>query len=131
MIRAALILLLGAVPAAAQEQITAAAFLDRVAGRPATFVIMGTDDLVGVEQFLRRDRTVWARSNGTCAYGTVTVEGPLVCFAYDDEPTGRQHCWFPLELDGTLLVLDDEGDEVQEISAITDAPVICDPPPIS
>ena len=131
MIRAALILLLAAAPVAAQEQITADAFLDRVAGRTATFVIMGTDNLVGVEQFLRRDRTVWARSDGTCAYGTVTVDGPLVCFSYDDELTGRQHCWFPFERDGTLLVLDDAGDEVQEISAITDTPVSCDPPPVS
>ncbi|MEL7127141.1 MAG: hypothetical protein AAGK30_12945 [Pseudomonadota bacterium] len=131
MIRAALILLLGAAPALAQEQISGDDFLDRLAGKTATFMVMGTDTLVGVEQFLRRDRTVWARSDGSCAYGTVTVEGPLVCFAYDDEPTGRTHCWFPFERDGALLVLDDEGDEVQEISRITDLPVTCEPPPIS
>ncbi len=131
MIRGVVLLLACAVPAAAQEQITAEQFLDRLTGKTATFVMMGTDDLVGVEQFLRRDRTVWARSNGTCAYGTVTVDGPLVCFAYDDEPTDRTHCWFPFERDGTLLVLDDEGDEIQEITSITDVPVACEPPAIS
>lgn len=131
MIRSAVPLVLCAAPAWAQEQITADAFLDRLAGRTATFVMMGTDELVGIEQFLRRDRTVWARSDGTCAYGTITVDGPLVCFAYDDEPSGRKHCWFPFERDGTLLVLDDEGDEVQEISRITDTPVFCEPPATS
>ena len=118
-------------PVVAQEQITPDTFLDRLTGKTATFVMWGTDDLVGIEQFLARDRTVWARSDGTCAYGTVTVEGPLVCFAYDDEPLGRQHCWFPFEQEGTLLVLDDEGDEVQAVSRITDLPVSCEPPPIS
>lgn len=124
-------LLMALLPAQAQDRISADAFLDQLAGKTATFVVWGTDDLVGVEQFLRRDRTVWARSDGSCAYGTVKVDGPLVCFAYDDEPKGRQHCWFPFVQDGMLLVLDDDGDEVQAISEITETPVACNPPPIS
>ena len=131
MIRAAILLLATAAPACAQDQITPDTFLDRLAGKTATFNVWQSGDLVGVEQFLRRDRTVWARSDGTCAYGTVTVEGPLVCFAYDDEPVGRQHCWIPFVQGDTLLVLDDEGDEVQEITRISDKPVACNPPPIS
>ena len=131
MIRAALILIASAGHAAAQDQISADEFLDQLVGKTATFVVWGTDTLVGVEQFLRRDRTVWVRSDGSCAYGTVTVNGPLVCFAYDDERNGRQHCWYPFVQDGELLVLDDEGDEVQAVSEISNTPVDCNPPPIS
>ncbi|WP_299690915.1 hypothetical protein [uncultured Tateyamaria sp.] len=131
MIRSALLVLTSAGLATAQDQISAEEFLDQLTGKTATFVIWGTDNLVGVEQFVRRDRTVWARSDGSCAYGTVTIDGPLVCFTYDDERNGRQHCWFPFVQDGTLLVLDDEGDEIQAVSEITDRPVACNPPPIS
>ena len=131
MIRAALLIIATATTAAAQDRITGEQFLDQLAGRTATFMIWDTDTLVGVEQFVRRDRTVWARSNGTCAYGRVTVRGPLVCFAYDDEPSGREHCWFPFVRDGLLLVLDDEGDEIQAITDISDQPVRCEPPPTS
>ncbi|MEL6620277.1 MAG: hypothetical protein AAFY39_00050 [Pseudomonadota bacterium] len=131
MIRAALILLATALPAASQDQLAPDIFLDQLAGKTATFNVYGSGDLVGVEQFLRRDRTVWARSDGTCAYGTVTVDGPLVCFSYDDEPTTVRHCWIPFVQDGALLVLDDDGSEVQEVTRLTEDAVSCTPPPIS
>lgn len=131
LIRAALLSLACAAPAAAQDQITPDAFLDEVEGRTATFYVWGTNTLVGIETFERRDRSVWARSDGTCAYGVVTVRDVRICFAYDDEPTGREHCWIPFRDGDTLLVLDDDGSEVQEITQIDDKPVDCSPPPIS
>lgn len=120
-----------AIPAAAQERITPEDFLDRVEGRTAIFVTFEDDHLVGTEQFVRRDRTVWARWDGTCAYGLVTVEEGLLCFAYDDEPAGRKHCWVPFALDDQLLVVTPDGSDIQQVREITDTPVSCEPPPIS
>jgi len=125
------LLLLLAGPALGQERITADMFLDRVTGRTATFVAFQDGALVGVEQFVRRDRTVWARADGTCAYGAVTVQDGAVCFAYDDEPRNIQHCWIPFEVDERLLVVTRDGSEVQEITRLSDAPVSCEPPPTS
>ena len=121
----------GASHSVAQERISAELFLDRVAGKTATFVMYSTGDLVGTEQFVRRDRTVWARADGSCAYGTVFVREGAVCFAYDDEPAGVTHCWAPFETDDRLLVVTLDGREIQEVTALSDAPVICSAPPTS
>lgn len=117
--------LLGA-PASAQESLTPEAFLDRATGRTLTFVSTPEGRLVGVEQFLSRSRSVYARADGSCAYGTVTVEGPELCFRYEDDP-GRAHCWWPFTRGGELHVriADTASDEVQRVSRIGDGPVLC------
>ena len=117
-------------PAAAQEMLTPDQFLDRANGRTLTFVDAPSGVLVGVEQFLSRSRSVYARADGTCAYGTVTVEGPELCFRYDDDP-GRLHCWWPFEAEGTMHVRLAEPDtgEVQRVDGVSDNPVMCRPQP--
>lgn len=117
-----------AAPAGAQQSLTPEAFLDLADGRTLTFVDGETDALVGVEQFLGRDRTVWARADGTCAFGLVTVRGPEVCFEYDDDgPDEGPHCWWPLREGFRLYVrlADAERESRQRIAAITDEPVAC------
>ena len=113
-------------PAAAQESLTPDDFLDRAAGRTLTFVSTPEGRLVGTEQFLSRSRSVYARADGSCAYGQVTVEGPELCFRYEDDP-GRAHCWWPFAQDGTLHVriADAASDEVQRVARIGDGPVTC------
>ena len=114
--------------APAQETLAPEAFLDLAQGRTLTFADAGTGALVGTEQFLSRRRTVWARADGTCAHGTVTIRGPEVCFEYDDDAPGEgPHCWWPLREEGGLAVrvADAALDEVQRIVAITDEPVAC------
>ena len=130
MLRTALALALIAVPAAAQEMLTPDQFLDRANGHTLTFVDAPSGALVGVEQFLSRSRSVYARADGSCAYGTVTVEGPELCFRYDDDP-GRLHCWWPFESDGTLHVRLAEPDtgEVQRVDGLSENPVMCRPMP--
>ena len=127
MTRLALAALLALVaPAAAQESMTPETFLDRAAGRTLTFVSTPEGQLVGTEQFLSRSSSVYARADGTCAYGQVTVEGPELCFRYEDDP-GRAHCWWPFALDGELHVriADTASDEVQRVARIADGPVSC------
>jgi len=125
------VLLMLAAPAGAQDRFTPEALLDRLDGRTATFRQFESQRLVGVEQFLSRQRTVWARANGSCAYGRVTVEAGQVCFEYDDDPPGRRHCWVPFEMDDRLLVVSPNGGEVQEVTRLSDEPVICSAPPVS
>ena len=119
-----------AAPAAAQEQIDPDAFLDRLAGRTATFAMINSGAVVGVEQFLRRDRTVWVTADGRCTYGTVDTRGPYVCFVYDDVP-GVDHCWLTFSFGGALAVMSREADEVQEVTRITDEILQCEDRPLS
>ena len=122
--------LLIASPCAAMDPISPDQFLDVAAGKTLTFRVEPTGDLVGVEQFLNRGRSVWARANGTCAYGTVSVQGPRLCFAYDDDP-GRQHCWLTYVNEGALMVGMPEAMEVQRVSEISEIPVSCTDVPLS
>lgn len=132
MIRLALLCLIAAAPAAAQDRLTPEQFLDIVANRTAAFATFPNRQPVGTEQFLSRERTVWARANGTCAYGFVTASNGQVCFDYDDDPPGLTHCWVPFLRDARLFVasVDDLG-EVQEVVDISDDPVACTQAPIS
>ncbi|UWR25338.1 hypothetical protein K3757_12775 [Sulfitobacter sp. S223] len=128
----ALICLLGlsALPVQAQEQMKPDAFLDLVQGRTLTFTSMINGGEVGVEQFLRRDLSVWADRSGRCTYGRIEIRGPLLCFVYEDAPDPN-NCWIPFNDEGTLLVLSQSSREVQRISDISQEPVICEGAPSS
>ena len=120
----------GAVPAEAQDQLTPDGFLDLALGRTLTFSSMGRGGEVGVEQFLRRDLSVWADWTGRCTYGRIEIRGPLLCFLYEDAPDPN-NCWIPFNDDGVLLVLSQGTREVQRISDISDTPVVCEGAPAS
>lgn len=129
----ALALLMSAVlatPVAAQDQLTPDGFLDLAEGRTLSFSNTQTGSLVGVEQFLRRDLSVWADETGRCTYGRIEQRGPHLCFLYEDAPD-PDNCWIPFNNNGTLLVMSQRTSEVQRISDISDAPVICEGAPSS
>lgn len=117
-------------PLAAQEQITPDDFLDLATGRTLTFTEQTSGTVVGIEQFLRRDFTVWAQSNGQCSYGRIEVRGPLICFIYESFPNPN-NCWIPFQEDGTILVMSAESRQVQRVSDVSDAPVQCHDAPLS
>jgi len=115
---------------AAQEQITPDGFLDLAQGRTLSFSSIRDGGLVGVEEFLRRDLSVWADETGRCTYGRIEVRGPLLCFVYEDAPD-PENCWLPFNDGGTLLVMATRSGEVQRISDISEDPVICEGAPLS
>lgn len=117
-------------PLAAQEQITPDGFLDLAQSRTLTFSSLRSGGVVGVEQFLRRDLSVWADETGRCTYGRIEVRGPYLCFVYEDAPD-PENCWIPFNDDGTLLVMATRSREVQRISDISEEPVICEGAPTS
>jgi len=127
---AALIACLLAAPATAQDQMTPDAFLDLALGRTLSFSSIGSGALVGIEQFIRRDLSVWADETGRCTYGRIVLRGPLICFIYEDAPD-PDNCWIPFNDAGTLLVMADRSGEVQRISDISDRPVVCEGAPTS
>ena len=117
-------------PARAQEQMRPDAFLDLALRRTLSFSSLLSGGLVGVEQFLRRDLSVWADETGRCTYGRIEINGPYLCFLYEDAPDPN-NCWIPFMDEGTLLVLSQNTGEVQRISDISDKPVVCEGAPIS
>lgn len=126
----AILAVLAAAPTAAQEQIAPDRFLDLAVGRTLSFRSISNGTLVGIEQFLRRDLSVWAGEDGRCTYGRIEVRGPLLCFLYEDY-TDPDNCWTTYNDDGRLLVMSQSSFEVQRISDISDTPVVCDGAPVS
>ena len=133
MIRAACLLLVLSGPAAAQDRITAEQFLDFAVGRTLHFHVFGSGQLVGIEEFLRRDLSVWKPRGRDCVYGQITIEQGQLCFLYDDELPHQKSCWYTFSQDGTLMVRGTEmfGAEVQVVEQITDAPLDCPNAPTS
>ncbi len=121
---------LTALPIMAQEQLTPDGFLDLAIDRTLSFTSTRSGVLVGVEQFLRRDLSVWADETGRCTYGRIEQRGPLLCFLYEDAPD-PDNCWIPFMDEGTLLVMSQTSSEVQRISDISEKPVICEGAPTS
>ncbi|WP_179379033.1 hypothetical protein [Jannaschia marina] len=130
MIRVVL-LCLAATGAAAQERaMTPDAFLDLVEGQTATFMLGESDALVGVERFIDRERSVWTRSDGSCALGEISVRDTKVCFVYDDDP-GTNHCWQPFELAGRTYVRSTLNGEIQRLAAMEKRRLECVGEPLS
>ena len=116
-------------PIGAQDQISPEQFLDQASGNTLTFRSFRTNNLVGNEQFLRRDLSVWATANGRCTYGTIEVRGALVCFIYEDNPNPK-NCWTPFVQDGDLVVVSLDGD-VQRITEFSKRDISCEAAPLS
>lgn len=124
MIRALCLTLTMATTAQAQQQITPDAFLDRADQHTLTFELFPNGGLVGVEQFLSRQRTVWATPDGTCTYGKIEIRGPQICFIYEDLPT-PEHCWTLFDAQGTTVLISPQLNR-QKVTQITTRPVICE-----
>ena len=129
---AAALLGLAAGSAGAQQSLAPEDFLALARGKTLTYVDPDTGALIGFEHFLPGGRTVWARADGRCAHGTISVEGPEICYRYDDAAPGEgPHCWWPLREEGRLYVrlADAAREERQRITAITEEPMSCEAVP--
>ena len=116
--------------AVAQEgQISPDAFLDRANGNTLTFELYPNGGVVGIEQFLSRSRTVWATPEGTCTYGKIELRGSQICFIYEDLPNPK-HCWVPYAFEDKLVVVS-SATSIQQVTQITQQPVICEEAAIS
>ncbi|SDY83793.1 hypothetical protein SAMN05444004_103270 [Jannaschia faecimaris] len=127
----ALALVFCATNVAAQETpVSPDVFLDLAENQTVTFMLDRTDLLVGEERFINRERSVWTRSDGSCAMGDITVRGAKLCFVYDDDP-GTNHCWLPFEETGELFVRSTVNGQVQRIAGMEKRRLECLGEPLS
>ncbi|MEO0691361.1 MAG: hypothetical protein AAFY90_00620 [Pseudomonadota bacterium] len=129
-IQIALLAVLNAGPSPAQQQMTPDAFLDQAVGRTLTFSNFRSGNMIGVEQFLSRDLSVWAQEDGRCSYGHIEIRGPIMCFIYEDFPD-PQNCWMPFQAGDELLVISTSSQQIQRVTAMTEDPVVCEGVPLS
>lgn len=114
------------VPAEAQELISPDEFLDVAEGNTLTFRRFGTGELVGTEEFLSRNLSVWRWSTGECVYGRIVVEESQICFYYDGDIYGPD-CWWPFRDGERLLVryADITTISIQEVTEISKETLHC------
>lgn len=115
--------------ATAQEKVSPSVFLDAVVGRTLTFRANNSGNLVGKEQFLRRDLSVWTDVSGRCTYGRILVREEKICFLYEDAPD-PDNCWLIFRYEGTFFVMS-ERLEIQEITSMDRTPLSCEGAPLS
>ena len=109
--RAAVLLLALTAPALAQEidpPLTAEAFERIVQGK--TFDTYDQTGIYGVETFLPGRRAIW-RDAEECKEGTWRMQGPLICFDYQGDPT--PHCWTYHDRGGWMMAWY-EGDRTND-----------------
>lgn len=87
--RSALLLLLIASPALADEPLGAEAFDSLTLGRTMTWAEFG--QVYGVEQYLPGRRVRWTMLGDDCKMGHWYPDGALICFQYEDDPA--PDCW--------------------------------------
>ncbi|MEX0366085.1 MAG: hypothetical protein AB3N22_08465 [Ruegeria sp.] len=119
--------LLLATSATAQTLISPEDFLDAAEGKTLSFYEVRSGELVGVEQFLDRSRSVWKQVGEHCVYGRISTPGGRICFLYDNDPDRQPVCWWPFMQGDRLMVrlatfLDAE---IQEVRSITSDPISC------
>ncbi len=114
----------------AQQQITPEAFLDFATGQTLSFSANTDGGIVGEEEFLSRDLSVWRDASGRCTYGQIVVAGPLVCFIYEDAPQ-PDNCWMPFQDEAGVLVMSRQTFEVQRATVIPDTSLGCPSVPLS
>lgn len=84
-----ILLLLTALPAAAQSTMTAQEFDDYTRGK--TLYYGNTSEPYGAEIYLPNRRVRWSFLDGMCKDGSWYEEDGLICFVYEDRPDPQ--CW--------------------------------------
>lgn len=126
---AALALVLTALPALAQERMSAAEFEEYTTGHTLTFSFLGVP--YGAEQYLPGRRVIWAFIGEECREGRWYEEAGNICFVYDDVPLEPQ-CWsFWQDEDGLRALFAGEGaaTELYEVERAR-RPLICEGPDV-
>ncbi|MEM7718393.1 MAG: hypothetical protein AAF222_04260 [Pseudomonadota bacterium] len=105
----------------AQERLTPEDFLNFALGKTLTFDTFPDGRLVGVEEFLRRDLSVWRDRSGVCVYGRITIPDGQICFLYENDDDDTPVCWVPFLKGDRWFVLNTNGSrrEIQEITSVT------------
>jgi hypothetical protein len=91
-------LLLAALPAAAETPMSASEFEAYVTGRTLTYSSGGMP--FGIEEYRKGRRVLWSFLDGACEEGEWYSAGDMICFVYDSFPDHQ--CWTFYRRDGGL-----------------------------
>jgi len=118
-------LLVAALPAAAEEPMTAEEFDAYTRGLTLTYSVEGTP--YGVEQYLPNRRVRWTFIGDQCQDGIWYERAGNICFIYDNAPMNEQ-CWQFFQTEGGLRAVfqgpDGPSTELYEVQQ-NDAPMAC------
>ncbi|MGZ9811775.1 hypothetical protein ACXN5S_15030 [Pseudoroseicyclus sp. H15] len=121
MTRLALLALLLASPAAAQDAMTADEFEAFVTGK--TLGYASGDEPYGVERYTEGRRVLWAYVGDECIEGEWYPKGEDICFVYPD--FGDEQCWrFTMNAGELTARFTGEGSS-QTVYSVSEAPLIC------
>lgn len=124
----AVLALLIALPAMAQQSMSAAEFDAYTRGRTLTYSFDGTP--YGIEEYLPGRRVRWAFVGNECQDGVWYERNGMICFLYDNAPSDEQ-CWTFQQteqgLRGVFQGPDGPGTELYEVLD-SDEPLTCQGP---
>ncbi len=104
--RSALLLIVLAVPAQAQQSMTAAEFEAYAEGKTLSYSHTGLPPY-GTERYMANRRVIWTTIDGRCTTGIWFDSKDKICFRYEDDPTYK--CW-NFYADGDQLIGYFEGE---------------------
>ena len=113
---ALLLICLAALPARAQDPMTAAEFDVYVTGKTLTYAQYGS--VFGTEEYLPGRKVRW-QVGDDCQYGHWYERTGLICFTY--EYSQGEHCWSFWQEAGGLKALSTEDQPGEELSEVKDA----------
>ena len=127
---AAILAILLAAPAAAQETLPPEAFAKLATGHTLHFTLDGVP--FGAEQYFDGQRSLWRFEDGSCESGRWWADGDRICFDYGDD-LGPE-CWRFRQAGGDVaaaLVRDGaETGFVLHLAGNDDAPLDCPGPSV-
>ena len=128
--RLALLALLLAAPAPAQETLSASAFAALAEGHTLHFSLDGAP--FGAEQYFTGRRSLWRFADGRCEAGTWTADGNRICFDYANGAPPQ--CWrFRHTAGGLDAALVEDGAETGlrlRLSRLDQQPLACPGPDV-
>ncbi|MDA7963133.1 hypothetical protein [Ruegeria sp.] len=126
-------LALAPVCALGQTAISPEAFLNAAVGKTLQFYEIRSGDLVGTEEFLSHNVSVWREHDRDCVYGQITTPNGQICFLYDNDADGIPVCWWPFLHQDRLMVrlATFSGGEIQEVRNISEDGLDCPTTPTS
>lgn len=118
-----------ALPAAADEPISAAEFHAYATGKTLTYATGG--QTYGAEQYLPGRRVIWTFLDGECVEGEWYEAGGQICFRYEHEPEDPQ-CWSFFRAASGLTARYENDPVVTELIEVNQSrePLICTGPEV-
>ncbi len=118
-----LVLICSALPAAAQDLMSAEEFDRYTIGKTFYYGSLGSP--YGAEEYLEGRRVRWSFLDGKCQQGVWYEEAGLICFVYENQPDPQ--CWSFQQGSGGLIARFENNPENTELYEVEKSvePLLC------